>query len=51
LEWAIVAERKIEEAIPHYKMAIKIKPDYAIAHNNLGNALVKKGEMKEVIDH
>jgi len=26
---ALSAERKIEEAISHYKMAIKLKPDYA----------------------
>jgi len=36
---ALSAERKIEEAISHYKMAIKINPDYAAAHNNLGIAL------------
>jgi len=40
-----------EEAIDYFKEAIRIRPDYAIAHNNLGNALVKKGEMKEAIDH
>ena len=32
-------------------MAIKIKPDYAKAHNNLANRLVKKGELKEAISH
>ena len=32
-------------------MAIKINPDFADAYNNLGNALVQKGEMKEAIDH
>ena len=32
-------------------MAIKIKPDFALAHNNLGNALFQKGKMKEAIDH
>ena len=37
---ALVAEGKNEEAISHYKMAIKLNPDYALAHNNLGNALV-----------
>ena len=40
-----------EEAIDHYKEAIRIRPSFAIAHNNLGNALVQKGEMKEAIDH
>ena len=38
---ALSAERKIEEAISHYKMAIKLEPDLAaLAHNNLGIALV-----------
>ncbi|HHZ65064.1 MAG TPA: tetratricopeptide repeat protein [Flavobacteriales bacterium] len=32
---ALVAERKIEEAISHFKMAIKLNPDFAKAHNNL----------------
>jgi len=32
-------------------MAIKLNPDSAEAHNNLGNALVQKGEIKEAIDH
>ena len=40
-----------DEAISHYKMAIKFNPDYFLAHNNLGHALVQKGEMKEAVDH
>ena len=48
---ALVAERKIEEAISHYKMAIKIKPDYAAAHYNLGIALVAEGKIEEAISH
>jgi len=40
-----------EEAIDYYKEAIRIRPDYAKAHNNLRNALFQKGEMKEAIDH
>jgi len=36
---ALVAEGKIEEAISHYKMAIKLNPDLADAHYNLGIAL------------
>jgi len=32
-------------------MAIKIKPDFALAHYNLGFALFQKGEIKEAIDH
>ena len=33
---------KVDEAIAHYQKALQIKPDYAEAHNNLGNALLKR---------
>jgi len=42
---ALSAEQKIEEAISHFKMAIKIKPDYADAYNNLG-AVLRSEELK-----
>jgi len=32
-------------------MAIKLKPDYADAHNNLGVALVAEGKIEEAISH
>ena len=32
-------------------MAIKIKPDYADAHYNLGNALRREGKNSEAISH
>ena len=34
-----------DAAIDSYKQAIKIKPDYAEAYINLGNALKAKGEL------
>ena len=48
---ALVAEGKNEEAISHYKMAIKIKPDYAEAYNNLGGALFHAKMTEEAIDY
>jgi len=48
---ALSAERKIEEAISHYKMAIKIKPDYANAYNNLGAVLFYEKMTEEAIDY
>ncbi len=41
----------IDKAISHYKAAQRIKPDYAVAHYNLGNVLIKKGKVNEAIDH
>ena len=34
----------LDAAIQSYKSAIKIKPDYAEAHNNMGHALNSKGD-------
>jgi tetratricopeptide (TPR) repeat protein len=47
----LFAKQKTEEAISYYKMAIEFKPEYFQAHNNLGNALVQKGEIKKAINH
>ena len=41
----------MDEAIVHYQKALQIKPDYAEAHNNLGNALLQKGRVDEAITH
>ena len=40
---------KIEEAIAHYEQALRIKPDDAEAHYNLGNALAQVGRVPEAI--
>jgi tetratricopeptide (TPR) repeat protein len=41
----------VAEAITEYQKALKIKPDYAKAHNNLGFALLQKGNVDEAIVH
>ena len=46
LGMALAAEGKPREAIRLYEQALRIKPDYADAHNNLGVALVSLREMK-----
>ena len=48
---ALRAEQKKEEAISHYKMAIKLNPNYTKAHYNLGNALFSMNETEEAISH
>ena len=46
---ALAGQGKIMEAVPCYRNAIKIKPDYIHAHNNLGNALQQLGHHEEAV--
>jgi tetratricopeptide (TPR) repeat protein len=48
---ALFAEGKNEEAMYHYKMAIKIKPAQPLVHYNLGVALFSDGKNDEAISH
>lgn len=48
---ALFTERKTEEAISHYKAAIKLQPDYADAHYNLGIALMAEQKTDKAISH
>ena len=44
-----ISKAKLElfgEAIKNYQQAIKYKPDYADAYNNLGNAYRNKGDLE-----
>ncbi|MBE2212901.1 MAG: tetratricopeptide repeat protein [Opitutaceae bacterium] len=39
----------LPRAVEHYRAAIRLKPDHARAHNNLGNALLQMGQTDEAI--
>ncbi len=41
------AEGKSDEAIEHYRKAIKEAPDFYPAHNNLGSAYLRKGQFTD----
>ena len=43
---ALFAKQKIEEAISHYKMAIKLNPDFALAQKNLETVLLRSEELE-----
>ena len=47
--WAMCCsdQGKLDEAIACYRRALELKPDYAVAHNNLGNALKDQGKLDE----
>jgi tetratricopeptide (TPR) repeat protein len=42
---------RIPEAIEHLEQALRIKPDYAEAHDRLGIALGQAGRIPEAIGH
>jgi tetratricopeptide (TPR) repeat protein len=46
---ALVKKGQIDEGISKYHEAIRLKPDYAEAHSNLGLALVSKGQIDGAI--
>ena len=48
---ALYAKGKNQEAVSHYKMAIKTKPAHAKAYYNLGIALNNEGKNEEAISH
>ena len=43
------SQGKLDEAIAAYREAIRLKPDYAEAHSNLGIALAGQGKLDEAI--
>jgi len=46
---AFVRENRLQEAIEHFREAIRLKPDYGEAYNNLGVCLGNQGAMKEAL--
>jgi tetratricopeptide (TPR) repeat protein len=46
---ALNEQGRTEEAIAHYREALRIDPHYLDAHNNLGNILAKQGRVDEAV--
>ncbi|HKM54151.1 MAG TPA: tetratricopeptide repeat protein, partial [Isosphaeraceae bacterium] len=44
-----VGLRRLPEAVACYRRALQLKPDYAEAHSNLGNALKDQGKLNEAV--
>ena len=47
----LARQGRTEEAIEHYLQALRIKPDFGEAHNNLAIALFHKVDIKGSIVH
>jgi tetratricopeptide (TPR) repeat protein len=48
---SVEAKRLREEAIRYYQEALRVQPNFADAHNNLGNVLSDLGQIEESIRH
>ena len=46
---ALYDQGKLEEAVTEFRAAIRLKPDYAMAHYNLGVALKDQGKLQEAV--
>jgi tetratricopeptide (TPR) repeat protein len=46
---ALAAQGKLDDAIGHYRAALRIDPTYVEAHNNLGSALAAQGKLDDAI--
>lgn len=42
---------RLDEAIPHYREAVRLFPRFAEAHSNLAMALASRGDTQESIEH
>ena len=48
---ALLKRGKPDEAVVHYREAIRLYPPFPEAYNSLGHALMKKGQLDEAIAH
>ena len=48
---ALAQAGNMHEAIGHWEQALRVQPDFAEAHNNLGVALWQAGRVQEAIKH
>ena len=51
LGMALTGDGKMAEAVAHFREAVRLRPDYAEAHNSLGNAFFQQQNWKEAQSH
>jgi tetratricopeptide (TPR) repeat protein len=47
----LMRQGRVDEAIPHYAEALRVRPAFALAHGNLGLALAAQGRLGDALDH
>jgi tetratricopeptide (TPR) repeat protein len=48
---ALAQKREFDAAIDYFKRAVRLKPDFALAHSNLANTLFVQGRTREALPH
>jgi tetratricopeptide (TPR) repeat protein len=48
---ALFSQGQVDQAMAHYREALRLQPDCAGAHNNLGVALAKQGQVDQAMAH
>ena len=48
---ALIEQGDVQGAIAQFSEAVRLKPDYAKAHNNLGILLYRQGRTREAVAH
>ena len=51
LAWALDAAQQSDEALGYLRVALALRPEAPLAHNNLGVILARKGRLDEAISH
>ena len=46
---ALAAQKKLEQAVAEFATALRLRPDFAEAHNDFGNALRDQGKLEDAI--
>jgi Flp pilus assembly protein TadD len=46
-----IEQGRLDEAITHFREALRLKPEAALWHNNLGVLLVRTGRLDEAVSH
>ena len=47
----LLGEKRLQEAAEHYRMALRVEPDFLEPHNSLGVILIGAGKLDESLEH
>jgi protein O-GlcNAc transferase len=48
---ALAAQGKTDRAVEHFEQALRLRPDFAEAHFNMGTVFLSQGELDKAVEH